>query len=336
MTSVLIVDDEPAVRDLMARWSAALGLESRMAADAEQALEALRTEPCELAVIDVVMPGHSGLWLANELRRTHPQTAVVIATGHTEAVSPADEEPIADFLVKPFERDRFALAVDRGRQWRKAAIEERRWLAQLSIELRDTTEQVCAEIERRAARGVAEEDVVTALAVERAPDVALHGDRVARYAQAVARELGCESALSPALRRAARFHDVGKIAVPEALRHKPSTLTAGEEAIMRRHVDVSAEILASTRTLAEVAPIVLATHEWYGGGGYPQNVAGVAIPLAARIIAAADAYDEMTQGRRENRPRFDSADAVAELLRCQGTQFDPHIVAALLAVLSRH
>jgi len=334
MASVLIVDDEPAVRDLMARWVASLGLESRMAADAEQALEALRTEPCDLAVIDVMMPGHSGLWLASELRRTHPHTAVVIATGHAEAVT--DDQPIADFLTKPFARDRFALAVDRGRQWRKQVLEERRWLARLSLELHDTTEQICAEVERRTARGASEEDVLAALTAERTPDVMQHGERVARYAQAVARELGCESALSPALRHAARLHDVGKIAVPEALRTKPSALTPGEDAIVRRHVDAGADILASTRTLGAVAPIVRATHEWYAGGGYPSNLAGVAIPLAARIVAAADAYDAMTQGSPQNRPRFDSAEAVAELLRCSGSQFDPHVVTAFLSVLSRH
>jgi putative two-component system response regulator len=337
MSSVLIVDDEPAMRDLMVRWAASLGLESRTAADADQALEALRVEACDLAVIDVMMPGHSGLWLANELRRAHPHTAVVIATGYQSLVeAEADTEPIADLLIKPFQRDRFALAVDRGRQWRKQALEEGRWHAQLSLELREITEQVCAEVERRAASGAAEEDVLAALARERTPDVMAHGERVARYAHALARESGCESALYPTLGRAARFHDIGKIAIPEALQTKPSTLTAGEESIMRRHVDVGAEILASTRTMSEVASVVLATHEWYAGGGYPMNITGVAIPLAARIVAVVDAYDTMTQNCRDYRLRFNAADAIAELLRCSGTQFDPDVVAAFLDVLSRH
>jgi putative two-component system response regulator len=337
MASVLIVDDEQAMRELMVRWAASLGLESRTAADADQALETLRTEACDLAVIDVMMPGHSGLWLANELRREHPHTAVVIATGYRTLVdAEADTEPIADLLIKPFQRDRFALAVDRGRQWRKRAIEEGRWHAQLSLELRDVTEQVCAEVERRAANGAAEEDVLSALATERTPDVMHHGDRVARFARSVARELGCESALSPTLARAARFHDIGKIAIPEALRTKPSPLTSGEEAIMRRHVDVGAEILASTHTLAEASSVVLATHEWYSGGGYPMNISGVAIPLAARIIATVDAYDTMTLNCRDYRPRFTTAEAIAELLRCTNSQFDSDVVAAFLAVLSRH
>jgi len=105
MASVLIVDDEAAMRELMVRWAASLGLESRTAANADQALERLRTDACDLAVIDVMMPGHSGLWLANELRREHPHTAVVIATGYRSLVeAEADTEPIADLLIKPFER----------------------------------------------------------------------------------------------------------------------------------------------------------------------------------------------------------------------------------------
>jgi HD-GYP domain-containing protein (c-di-GMP phosphodiesterase class II) len=103
-------------------------------------------------------------------------------------------------------------------------------------------------------------------------------------------------------------------------------------AIMRRHVDVGAEILDATRTLRAAAPAVLASHEWFGGGGYPRKLAGAAIPLASRIIAVADAYDAMTE-ERAYRSACDAADAVTELLRCCPAQFDPEVVRAFLAVL---
>jgi len=114
MTSVLIVDDEPAVRDIMARWVKSLGLRSQTAANADEALATLRTQHYDLAVIDVMMPGHDGLWLANEMHRNHPNTAVVIATASRELVDAERPQPdFVDLLVKPFQRDRFALAVDR-------------------------------------------------------------------------------------------------------------------------------------------------------------------------------------------------------------------------------
>src|SRR5687768_6708429 len=105
---------------------------------------------------------------------------------------------------------------------------------------------------------------------------------------------------------------------------------------MRRHVDAGADILAATERLAAVAPIVRATHEWFGGGGYPAKLAGSDIPLASRIVAICDAYDAMTHDDRAYRMRLDSNEAIAELLRCAPAQSDPDLVVAFLTVLGRH
>jgi putative two-component system response regulator len=335
LTTVLIVDDEPSVRDLMARWVTALGLRPKTAANADEALASLRLHHYDLAVIDVMMPGHDGLWLANEVRRDHPNTAVVIATAYTELLEDAQQPPIADLLIKPFQRERFALAVDRGRQWRKQALDEVHWHAVLSIEMRDRAQQFLTTMNERAVNGISETTALMLLAAERIPDTAAHGERVARFAQSVAREMGVEQELGPTLVDAARFHDIGKAAMPEALLSKPGPLTPGEMAIMRQHVDVGAEILDATRTLHHAADTVRASHEWFGGGGYPRKIAGEAIPMASRIIGAIDAYDAMTQDRAY-RIRFDSSDGIAELLRCCPIQFDPRVVHAFLAVLGRH
>jgi putative two-component system response regulator len=334
LTSVLIVDDEPAVRDLMSRWVAALGLRSKTVANADEALATLRQQHYDLAVIDVMMPGHDGLWLANEMQRDHPETAVVIATAYTDLLGEQPQPPVADYLIKPFQRERFTLAVDRGRSWRKQALEDGHWHALLCIEVRDQAQQFAKALNDRATAGVTELEAIAALAIERIPDTAAHGMRVARYAQSVARELQLEGELAT-LAVAAQFHDIGKVAMPEALLTKPSPLTAGEMAIMRQHVSVGAEILEGTLTLADAGETVRASHEWFGGGGYPLTIAGKDIPIASRIIAVVDAYDVMTQGR-VYRPCFDSADAIAELLRCSPKQFDPEVVSAFLAVLGRH
>ena len=109
----MIVDDEPAVRKLMARWVESLGLEPRTAASADEAVDSLKANHCDLAVIDVMMPGRNGLWLADELRRDHPDTAVIMATGNPRLVS-TRPPPMADLLIKPFKRERFVLAVRSG------------------------------------------------------------------------------------------------------------------------------------------------------------------------------------------------------------------------------
>jgi putative two-component system response regulator len=335
VNSVLIVDDELAVRDIMSRWAGSIGLQARTASNADEALAALRTAHSDLAIVDVMMPGRDGLWLAQEIHREHPQTAVVIATAYAAILGtePLPERPIADLLVKPFARDRFLLAVDRGRRWRKEALEEVQWHAELAAELTRRVEDACEEIERRGATGAEELEVLTNIGA-RAPDVIAHGERVARYAAAVARELNLAADLTATIERAARFHDIGKAAIPAALLSKPSPFTRGEQAIMRRHAEAGAEILASTRTLFELAPIVLASHEWFGGGGYPLKLAGEAIPLASRIIGVVDSYDAMMEDRAY-RSRLGSREAIAELLRCSGTQFDPHVVTAFLGVMAR-
>lgn len=334
-TTVLIVDDEPAVRDLMARWVTSLGFRPSTASHAQDALEKLRARHHDLAVIDIMMPGKNGLWLAGEVRRDHPNTAVVIATAYTgllEQTPPTT--PIADLLIKPFKRERFVLAVDRGREWCRQAQSELEWHAKLSAEVRERIEDICAAVARAHAAGEAEADALMAIAAARTPRVVEHAERVVRLAVAVAHHMALDPDGLPELQRAARFLDIGKAALPEALLTKPSPLTPGEVAITRRHVHAGAEILARTRTLYDIEPVVRASHEWFGGGGYPERLEGRNIPVASRIISVCAAYDAMTH-ERAYRARFDSAEAVAELLRCAPGQFDPEVVIAFLNVLGR-
>ncbi len=320
----------------MARWVASTGLTPSTAANAEEALKALRVRHYDLAVIDMMMPGKNGLWLAGELRRDHPHTAIVVATAYTDLLNEAAAEtPIADFLIKPFRRERFVLAVDRGREWRRQTLAELEWHAQLSTEVRDRVVATGREVASERENGADEATTLLRLAAERIPEVLQHSDRVSRFSVATARELDLDEALIAEVAVAARFHDIGKLAMPEPLLTKPSPLTPGEVAIMRRHVNAGADILASTRSLYRFAPIVGASHEWFGGGGYPAKTAGTAIPLASRIVSVADAYDAMTQDRRY-RTRLDSAEAIAELLRCSPSQFDPDIVVAFLTILGMH
>jgi response regulator RpfG family c-di-GMP phosphodiesterase len=336
VTSVLIVDDERSVRDIMARWAASHGCETDGAANAVEALATLDRHHYDMAIVDIMMPGHDGIWLANELKQKHPDTAVVLATGYTDLLGTDNHDlPVADLLIKPFERCRFLLAIDRGRQWRKEASAELHWQAQLALELEDRVAGLRRAIERTPAGAAGELDLMLTLVSELAPDVLAHGERVARFCVSVARELGIEAAAVRLLEDAARLHDLGKLAVPEAVLTKPSPLSIGELTIMKRHVEAGADLLSASRTLRDLAPIVMASHEWIDGRGYPAGLCGDAIPLASRIITVCDAYDAMTE-HRHYRAGLDSAEAVSEILRCTRTQFDPEVVAAFLTVLGRH
>jgi putative nucleotidyltransferase with HDIG domain len=160
---------------------------------------------------------------------------------------------------------------------------------------------------------------------------AQHSLNVADYACAIAVELD-RSDLADQLERAGLLHDVGKIGIPEVILQKKSQLTAGEWTAVKEHSRLGAEIISTIPSLMEIVPAVTHHHEHWDGSGYPGGLAGDAIPLVARVLATADAFDAMTTSRPYRRA-MPVAEAVAELKRCSGSQFDPEMVAALLQAL---
>jgi putative nucleotidyltransferase with HDIG domain len=161
---------------------------------------------------------------------------------------------------------------------------------------------------------------------------ARHSQTVGRYAQAVAIRLGFGADQVERMRVAGILHDIGKLAVADAVLHKPGALTDEEWADIRRHSEIGARIL-SHAGLPDIATWVLAHHERWAGGGYPHGTAGEDIPLEARILAVADAYEAMTAVRPYRRFPLTHDAARAELLAGSGSQFDPAVVDAFLAIL---
>jgi diguanylate cyclase (GGDEF)-like protein len=175
-------------------------------------------------------------------------------------------------------------------------------------------------------------NVLVALMAERQPDLPEHLHEVAAMARSVARRMGLTGEELEITVRAAELHDVGKLAVPDAILQKPSALDPSERAIVERHSEVGERILAVAPAMAPVARLVRASHERYDGRGYPDRRAGEAIPLGARIIAVCDAFHAMTSDRAYG-GGVDPAAGAAELRRCAGSQFDPQIVEVFCAEL---
>jgi diguanylate cyclase (GGDEF)-like protein/putative nucleotidyltransferase with HDIG domain len=160
-----------------------------------------------------------------------------------------------------------------------------------------------------------------------------HVDDVAHLAEQVSRALGLDDADVAHVRRAAALHDVGKIAIPDAILHAPRKLTEDEWEYMRQHTLIGARIIGAAPEMQPVAEIVRSSHERWDGGGYPDALAGEDIPLGARIVSVCDSFDAMTT-TRAYRAAMPVEEALAELDRCAGTQFDPRVVAAFRAVLA--
>jgi HD-GYP domain-containing protein (c-di-GMP phosphodiesterase class II) len=156
-----------------------------------------------------------------------------------------------------------------------------------------------------------------------------HSARVARMARTVGIRLGCDELRLALLGLGGALHDVGKLAVSEAVLSKPGPLTADEMSEVRGHPEAGARMVALDRTLLPALPGVLHHHERWDGAGYPTGRAGSEIPLEARILAVVDSFDAMTSNR-PYRPAMPTRRAIEEVDRCTGTQFDPDVAVAFL------
>lgn len=159
-----------------------------------------------------------------------------------------------------------------------------------------------------------------------------HVDTVAALAVRLALALGVDTSEAHMIGLAARLHDIGKVAIPDAILRKPGSLDDEEATLMRTHPTVGASVIARVASLSALAPIIRGHHEWWNGGGYPDGLSGEAIPLGARIVTVADAYKAMT-GDRPYRRGCSPSVALNEVRRCAGTQFDPVVVARFESVL---
>jgi diguanylate cyclase (GGDEF)-like protein/putative nucleotidyltransferase with HDIG domain len=158
-----------------------------------------------------------------------------------------------------------------------------------------------------------------------------HSDRVASLSAQIAERLGLSADDVELTRLAGSLHDLGKLAIPEEILRKPASLTDAERLVLERHPQIGYRMLESLG-VDPIADWVLHHHERWDGNGYPDGLAGDRIPLGARIIFVADAFDAMTSDRLY-RPALSVDEAVAEMERCAGTQFDPDVVNAFLAAV---
>lgn len=331
--SILIVDDEPAVGEVMKRWVESQGYGVRVAAGADEALRLLGEAPAGVVICDLRMPGHDGLWLVDLLRREQPDVAVIIATGVNDVAAAVEglRQGVVDYLTKPFDRERLFDAVGRAVEWCETAADARRWREQLQHEMREKQGRVDAIVSQWPADCDDTLDALFATLTAGDIDAYSHGCRVAALAGALAQALGVAPADVRTIQQAGLLHDLGKLVVPVAVLRKPAPLTAEEQRLVRQHPAVGSTLVSKIAYAAAAAPIVRDAQERPDGLGYPRGIRGDHVGLAARIVGLADAYDTMIR-RRAYRAALAPQAAVAEILRCRGRQFDPAVVDAFAAL----
>jgi putative nucleotidyltransferase with HDIG domain len=335
--NILVVDDEPAIRRLLSDWLSRQGYHCMTAGEADEALEVISRERPDVALLDLALPGQDGVALAHRLREQDEELALIMVTGmqRFDAAVEGMRLGVLDYLLKPLTQQQLIDSVDRAVRWR----DTNRRLAQERKRLEDAIERRSVEL----ASAFAEIEHISSSVLEallitlntRNPEAFEHAKRVASMAAALAEVLRVADSERVHVQRGALLHDIGKVAMPDALIHKPGPLTDEEIAIIRTHPQIGHSIVSVVPALKPAAEIVLASHEAWDGSGYPQGLAGGAIPIGARITAVVDTYDALTWARVYHDP-VTSVRAAAELVRCAGSQFDPDVVQAWLRLIDRH
>jgi len=333
--SVLVVDDDVSLRPMLAAWVNRFGYDAHEAGSAEAALESLEHTPVAIALCDVNMPGHNGVWLAERIRERYPTTAVIMATSVDDAdVAVATlSNDVVDYLLKPFDSTRLHEALALGLDWHRSSVGESDLHTALQSRMRTRRATVAATLARAQTTAHQAADSLIAMLQLHEKDGRGHSMRVMRLAVALADELGCSDSDVEGLEYGAMLHDVGKIDMPTEILSKPAPLSEAEWNVMRTHPKVGYDLVRKLPQLEHAAEIVLAHHEAFDGSGYPNRLKGTDIPLGARILTIADSYDSMTHPHTQ-RPAMPSSMAVQEIERCSGSQFDPAVAAALGRVLA--
>jgi putative two-component system response regulator len=323
---ILIVDDEAVVRRVLAEKVGGAGYRCEQASSADEALAKIKSTEVQLAILDVKMPGRSGIELLTEIKAAHSDIAVIMATAVID-ISTAIEclkQGAYDYITKPFNLDEVVLSIDR-------ALEKRR----LELEIRDYQLHLEQKVEEQAQKiRTAFLNAITSLAYAlEAKDkyTSGHSQRVAGISVAIAAELGLSKPEIEKIRLAGLIHDIGKIGVREAVLNKPGKVSAEEYQHILSHSDIGEHILTPIVEDEAILKAVRHHHERYDGTGYPDGLSGEEIPLAARILAVADTYDAIISGRPYRAPESIPT-ACAEIKHHRGGQFDPKVVDAFLSI----
>lgn len=322
---ILVVDDEATVRKLLCQRLSREGHQCEEADGAEQALEKLKANPADVMILDIKMPGKSGMELLPEIKASYPDTAVMMATALNDINISIQcmKEGAYDYICKPFNLTEVVLSVEGVLEKKRLELEIREYQQFLEEKVDEQTKEI-----REVFLGAIE---ALAFALE-AKDkyTAGHSRRVTEIAVAIGKEMGLSTDCVEDLRWGGLLHDVGKIAVDQIIQNKPGKLTPEEYEHIMTHANVGAGIVKPVVN-DKVVEMILHHHDRYDGSGRKQTVTGKKIPVGARILAVADAFDAMTSDR-PYRMAMSIDEALNEIGRCTGSQFDPEITTAFLKI----
>jgi putative nucleotidyltransferase with HDIG domain len=329
---ILVVDDEETIREIVCSMLTTANYKCRQAASGMEALALLESgEEFELMLSDLMMANLDGIGLLEKTKERFPEMPVVMVTAvHDISVAlAAIRNGAYDYLLKPFEREQLLATVRRALENRRLKLENRAYQTKLELLVEARTEQLKkALVDLERSYDITLEALGDALDKKDA-ETEGHSKRVTAFTIAIARAMGLSKDQIAVIARGAFLHDIGKMAIPDAILRKPGKLTPDEILIMQEHCYHGYEILKKIPFLGEAAEIVYAHQERYDGTGYPRGLKGDQIPLGARMFSVADTLDAITSDR-PYRPAQSHTAAREEIRIWSGRQFDPEVVKVFL------
>src|SRR5271167_1644174 len=331
---ILVVDDEDLIRDIICSVLNQAGFACRPVSSGAEALEILQSDhDYSIVVSDVIMDGMDGLTLLSKIRLDRPDLPVVMVTAvHDISVAlAAIRNGAYDYLLKPFEREQLLASVRRAVENRRLKVENLAYQTKLESLVSARTEmlrQALTDLER--SYDITLEALGDALDLKDA-ETEGHSKRVTAFTIAIARAMDLPGERVRVIARGAFLHDVGKMAIPDAILRKPGRLTPEEQMLMRKHALYGYQMLRKIPFLQEAANIVYSHQERFDGSGYPRGLKGDQIPLGARIFAVADTFNAITSDRPYRAAQSISS-ARREIQKHSGHQFDPDIVDTFISI----
>jgi response regulator RpfG family c-di-GMP phosphodiesterase len=329
---ILVVNDEGAVRELVASMLTSAGYQYKPAADGLEALALLDSgEEFDLLLCNLMMPNLNGMELLERTKGRFPDMPFVLETGaHDISVCfAAIRNGAYDYILQPFVEEQLLVIVRRALEYRRLKLESRALQANLESLVEARTDQLqtaMANLER--SYDITLEALGDALDLKD-KETEGHSRRVTAFTIAIARAMGLAGDQIRTIARGAFLHDLGKLAIPDAILRKPGRLTPDETVIIRQCPYRGYEMIKKIPFLADAADIVYSHRERFDGTGYPRGLVGREIPLGARVVAVASTLDAITSDR-PYRAAQSLQYAREEIESWWGRQFDPEVVKVFL------
>lgn len=329
-TRILVVDDENALRNALVRFLSNQGFSVSAAGTGQEAIDLVGRESFEVMLLDIRMPGMSGIDVVPEVLHQDPDLAILMLSALTDATSAAIcmQRGAIDYLTKPIELNDLSKAIARALRRRDTLMQSREISSWLKEEVQRRTQEIERERRKQQQLTVSTlEALVNALEAKH-PWLSGHSARVAAFAATVAHHMELSDDEVEDVRMAGRLHDLGKIGVRESVLNRGGKLSVEEYQHVKQHVLIGSQILAPLTHLGQIVAFVRGHHEHWDGSGYPDGLSGNDIPIGARIICAAELYDALTT-TRPYQEKSTPEQAVERMRALSGTVLDPAVVDAV-------